>query len=198
MDITKFIISDSEYIKFHFEQLEQLNHSVCVLCYKIDVDYVDEKQNVCIKFGYTEVAHVCYLLTKSSIVPELIDNKMQLSKHLISLGLEVNNYFEGISESDDCFKYLFLSNSHKQVRPYYNSWLYNNESGDIIFEITPFYPWHDPTEANNPDFVSYETWIKDYKPKVRTTVSSKNIYQWIQQGKKWCKFLEDNDQKSCC
>lgn len=199
MDITKFIISDNQYLKFHFEQLEKLSPNVCIPCYKIEVDYVNDKQNIDISFGYTEVSHVCYFFTKSSLISQLLNNKMNLSNDKIdNLGLEINQYFEGVSESDVCFNYLFLSNSHKRVRPYYNSWLYNDEIGNIVFEITPFYPWHDPAEADNPNFLSYETWIKDYKPIVKTTIPFHSLKQWIYQIKKWCKILENNDHKESC
>ena len=199
MDIARFRISDSQYIKFHFEQLEQLDPNICIPCYQIDVDYVDEKQNIDIKFGYTEVSHVCYFFTKSSFITQLLNNKMSLSKNMINdLGLEMNQYFEGISELDNCFNYLFLSNSHKQVRPYYNSWLYNDKEGNIVFEITPFYPWHDPSQEKNSNFISYEKWIKNYKSILKVIVPLKNIKQWVQQAKKWCKLLENNEQKLCC
>lgn len=199
MDITEFRISDNQYIKFHFEQLEQLDSNICIPCYKIDVSYVDKHQNIDIKFGYTEVSHICYFFTKSALIAKLLNNKMSLSENMINdLGLEMNQYFEGVSELDNCFNCLFLSNSHKQVRPYYNSWLYNDQDGNIVFEITPFYPWHDPAEGNHPNFVPYEKWIKAYKPIIKTTISRTYLKQWTQQVKKWCKILESDDYAESC
>ena len=75
-----------------------------------------------------------------------------------------------------------MCNDHLQIRPYYNSWLYNDEQGNIIFEITPFYPWFYVTKKTNKEKVSYKEWIENYKPTIKTIIPHKNLKKWIIQA----------------
>lgn len=56
----------------------------------------------------------------------------------------------------------------------YVTWLYNNHNKNIIFEITPAYPYFYCNKKTEPHYMSYKTWIKSYKPYFKTIIS-KNI-----------------------
>ncbi len=88
-------------------------------------------------------------------------------------------------------QYFFFSNDHKQIRPYYNSWLFNDPEGNIVFEITPFYPYVYETKKSHPDFITYKQFMKDYKLAVKTFIPKENLKQWIEQAKEIKKVFID-------
>lgn len=61
------------------------------------------------------------------------------------------------------------------------AWLYNNDDGEIILEITPSYPWHYNDPKDNECFVPYEDWIKDYKPLLITKIPKEIAKKWLKQ-----------------
>ena len=180
MDITKYIISDTQYLKMN---VECIHDDECKTCAHIDIDYVDEKNNTCIRFGYEVASSFCYFLVESGCIQRLLNGEMILSQSITNdLGFEMNQYVEGIQKSDDCFDYLLFSNSHKQIRPYFNSWMYNDIDGNIIFEITPFYPSHGKTKKAFPEKISYKEFMKNYQLIVKTIIPKENLEQWIKQA----------------
>lgn len=181
-NLTKFVISDTQYLKIN---PECIHDDDCKFCAEIDIDYVDEENNLCIRFGYQHASSIYYKIAESAQFQHLIDGKKTLDLVVENdPGFEWNQYYEGlIADTDVLEKYHCWSNSHKQIPPYFNSWMYNNQNGDVIFEITPFYPFHHETKKTHPGFVTYKKWIKDYKPTVITTIPKENLKQWIIQAK---------------
>lgn len=182
MDLTKFKITDTQYLKINPENIDK---DECKFCANVDIDYVDETNNICIRFGYEHFSSLCYFVAESGYIQELINEKKSLDESIMyDLGFEWNQFFQGVQKSNICFKYHCFSNDHKGIRPYYNSWMYNDENGNVVFEITPFYPWHGKTKKSNPDFITYKQFMKDYKPTLITTIPKENLKQWIDQAKK--------------
>lgn len=74
------------------------------------------------------------------------------------------------------------------------TWLYNNEKGEIILEITPSYPWHfsDPTPEEN--FIPYEQWIKDYKPFIIRTIPQEVAKRWLAQVEHLIEVFEKKEK----
>lgn len=72
------------------------------------------------------------------------------------------------------------------------TWLYNDKDGNIIFEITPFYPflYTDPEEEKN--YVTYDVWIKGYKPYFTTIISRKIAQQWLEKANHIVQQIKDN------
>lgn len=56
------------------------------------------------------------------------------------------------------------------------SWLYNDQYGNIILEVTP---WFNVRKYKNQ--VVYEKWIKNYKPILKRTIAPEIAQKWIQQ-----------------
>ena len=81
-----------------------------------------------------------------------------------------------------------------QIRPVVSAWLYNNATGDIVFEVTPTYPWHfsEPTDADK-DYMEYEDFMKDYKPLLIRTISTEVAQQWLVQAQDLLKHIEKNN-----
>lgn len=186
----KFMISDTQYIKINNKSIQD---DVCEQCTQTDIDYVDETSGVCLRFGYDDIDSICQTMVNSDQFKKLINGTNILDLSINSdLGFEYNEcYNKGIT-----FKYFkdcwFEGNRHKQIRPYYDSWLYNDKDGNIIFEITPFYPGHSVNKKTFPDRIPYKEWIKDYKPIIKVMIPKENVKQWIKQAKgltkamKWC------------
>ena len=197
--MTKFLISDEQYIKVHFEQLENLDSDTCITCYQVDVDYIDEKTNVVVKFGYDTVQDICFFIRQSSQIQRLLQQQSTLSEGNIGdLGFQLNQFNAGKQAYNKDFKYLWISNDHRQIRPYYNSWMYNDKKGNIIFEITPFYPWFDEDKIMGVQKIPYEEWIKGYKPIIKHIVPLQRLEEWMQQAKKMSEVLESNKHAKHC
>jgi hypothetical protein len=180
MNLTRFMISDTQYLTINPEDIDK---DACEVCAKIDIDYIDEEKNLCIKFENEALSDFCYKITKSGHIQKLIHGKMPIDSSIAGdLGFEWNQYFEGIIKDTEVIKYHFSSNCHKQIRPYYNSWLYNDKDGNVIFEITPFYPWH-RKKKSHPDFITYKQFMKDYKPILKTLIPKENLKQWFTQAR---------------
>jgi hypothetical protein len=190
-DLKKFIISDTQYLKINPN--ECIHEDECQFCAQIDMDYIDTKNNVCIRFGYKGASDFYYYIAESDTFKKLIKGTHILDISIINdIGFEWNEYFANKKKSTKVNQYHWVSNSHKGIRPYYSSWLYNNEQGNIIFEVTPFYPWFHNTKKTCPDKISYKEWIKSYNPAVKTIIPNKNLKKWITQAKKLGKIYKLN------
>ena len=134
MDITTYKISDNQYLKIH---PELINKDDCEVCAHCDIDYIDEEKNISIRFGYDTISSFCYSIARSERMQKLLHSGIVLDDNIANdPGFEWNQYYEGlIKDTDIIEKYHFEGNAHKQIMPYYNSWLYNDEKGNIFFEI---------------------------------------------------------------
>ncbi|MBP7854624.1 hypothetical protein KAZ82_01665 [Candidatus Babeliales bacterium] len=181
-NLTKFEISDTKYFKINPECIHK---DECEVCANIDIDYIDKANNICIRFGYTALSDFCYFIAESGGIQKLINGELRIDGSITDdLGFENNQYFKGITKKSVVFNYYFSSNDHKEERPYYNGWLYNDTDGNVIFEITPFYPFFYETRKTHPDFITYKQFIKNYKPTLKIIIRKENLTKWIIQAKK--------------
>lgn len=180
--LMKFMITDKQYIEVIPEAIGQDD---CEFCSRADIDYVDMEKNIKIRFGNNDADMFYGGFWNQNFIHDLINNKKPLDASLmLDLGFEWNQFYEGLIKNTDIFnKYHFVSNDHKQIRPYYNSWFYNDEHGNIIFEITPFYPFHYETKKSHPDFITYKQFMKDYKPTLKMIIPKERLIEWNEQAK---------------
>ena len=76
----------------------------------------------------------------------------------------------------------------------FQSWIYNDSDGNIIFEMTPMYTTHyDDKEFEYS--VLYEQWIKDYKPFLKRKIPRNVAQEWLLQANKILQQLEENVQR---
>jgi hypothetical protein len=74
------------------------------------------------------------------------------------------------------------------------TWLYE-KNGKFFFEITSDYPWHfsyPPSEKNKPP-LSYNKFIKTYKPYVLREVSLEILQQWLKETERLLNIIIAND-----
>jgi len=68
-----------------------------------------------------------------------------------------------------------------------STWLYNNTNGDIVLEVTPDYKWHFSVlegKPEDPNFVTYEEFMKDYNPLLRRVIPREIATEWLDQAMK--------------
>ena len=174
----KLNISNHEYLIVHTEELE--NTAEYKRCADLIIEYINTQTDISFMFGNEQAQNFCCLLLEYKRGQELLDNKKKIDPSIKDIGLEWNLYFNGNIKQTNAFDYRWTCNDHKQIRPYYNSWLYNDENGNIILEITPFYPWHNVNKRTQPNRISFKEWIKSYKSTVKTIIPKENFKKWIE------------------
>jgi hypothetical protein len=75
------------------------------------------------------------------------------------------------------------------------TWIYNDKQGNIIFEITPRYPGLF-AEDKSVIKISFEEWMKTYKPFIVRIISPEVAHQWIEQADKVTTYIEEKWTKS--
>jgi hypothetical protein len=187
MDITKFVITDKQYLKISHDTLpiEKLSdiENCCEYSY-IDIRYVDEDKNISILIGSYDTSSFSNKMATSKLLANVLEGKAVYDKTVNGdLGFLYNQYREEIIDSFIGFDYSFLAKFDREVGSAVESWLYNDKEGNIIFEITPLYPWNDPVLRKDPRRVTYKKFMKNYKPILQTIIPKESIRQWIKQGK---------------
>lgn len=122
------------------------------------------------------------------------------------IGYLYNEYFQRNGE----FVYEERGGRRRWVGERYNVWggryplwIYNNDDGDIVFEMTPSFPGDqlssspgeelDPGEVVNRQW--YEEWIKDYKPIFIQKMPRSVAQQWLDQADHILDVIEANVKK---
>lgn len=75
------------------------------------------------------------------------------------------------------------------------TWIYNDSQGNIIFEITQRYPGLF-AEDKRSIHISFEEWMKTYKPFVVRIISPETAQQWIEQADKIITYIKEKWAKS--
>lgn len=114
---------------------------------------LDESINNDIGFMYNQYNH--YFWVENSLIKEMF----------VHVPLEKSSEWIGM-------RYLLWE----------SSWIYNNKDGDIIFEVTPFYPYLHSDPAEEPRYVPYDLWIKDYKPRLIRVIPRAVAQEWLKQA----------------
>jgi len=74
-------------------------------------------------------------------------------------------------------------------------WMYNDHNDDIIFEVTPFYPYLfcEPNDEEN--YIPYYEWIKDYKPYFVAKISKGTAQKWLDKATDIIEQIDSNVEK---
>lgn len=195
MNNIKFKFTEKQYIYVVPESIDKDDCEVCIQC---KVIYIDENLGIAILFGYTE-AETFHGVFGFKGFNELLQNKLFFDNNKrMDPGFEYNQYCQGLIEDSDVIdKYFFESNSHQDIQPFYTSWFYNDKDGNIIFEISPFYPWFNiDNPENKGGFITYEMFMKNYKVVVRKVISRETLMQWDNQAKLYNPVISDAEKES--
>lgn len=151
----------------------------------------------------------------SSRLAKVIDNKLQLHESIVkNLGFMENEYdYEYPAHIHNSMFYqipykqsegtYWIGQDYKvwsvtgYADPFTATWLYNDVEGNIIFEITPLYRWSfREDEPEDPDFVTYEEFMKSYKPIIRRIIPRTIAQVWLKRAIRWYKIFYKNEQIS--
>jgi hypothetical protein len=124
-----------------------------------------------------------------------IDNKLLLHESLTEdLGIIWNykscqipyNFF--MMPTQDGKNLYWVGSNYKIGGTFYDTdyevttWLYNDEAYNIVLEVTPFYKWSlDEPEIDDPDFITYDEFMKNYKPLIHRVIPHQIAVQWLEQ-----------------
>jgi len=186
----KFMLTDEQYIHVIPELIENGSCGACAYCV---IDYVDEKLGISIRFGYTELETFHGLFGFRNF-DELLNNQLFFDNDKRrDPGFEYNQYRQGIIEDSDVMQnYFFEGNSYNGILPYYTSWFYNDKSGNIIFEISPYYPWFNVDNAESQSgFMTYVEFMKNYKVTIHKIIPRETLIQWNEQAKNDTHLFQD-------
>lgn len=88
----------------------------------------------------------------------------------------------------------FLVWSALGVKPYLETWLYNDKQGNIIFHVTELYcPDYDKPSAERKRL--YQEFMKNYKPLVVCTIPPEVAREWLEKCTWLLKVVEDNNPR---
>lgn len=129
---------------------------------------------------------------------DAIENKLELVPRDENLGYSWNQDLhntvikshEKLKNQDDWqgIKYLMWGGNA------IDTWMYNKD-GSLFIEITPGYKWHFQAPEKDEDFVSYENWIKKYRPIKLIEIDSNTAHSWMQKLEALMREIESNDAR---
>ena len=106
-----------------------------------------------------------------------------------------NSSTSELSNDTDWIGYKYHLWSARNGLISWDSWIYNDFDDSIIFEVTPIYPYLFSESEEEPNYISYEEWIKTYKPYFITTLSKETAEQWLKQAETIIKIVENNQKR---
>ena len=147
------------------------------------------------------------MLRFSDLLKKALNHKLFLNPSIIlDIGLHHNEYlYAGVNNPTDPFinndnnedwngyDYHLWSARNKLVS--LDTWIYNAPDRSIIFEVTPVYPYLFSEPEEEPDYISYEEWIKTYKPYFIATLSRETAQQWIEQAEEIIRMVDYNEKR---
>lgn len=167
-----------------------------------------------------ENVHCCYNadtfyinnLYKTSIASDFIRYSLEILKGLLAKALKnklklhrsITNdigylYNEELQDKPGLFyktskegRKFWVGESYSLWNSSLDSWIYNDERGNIIFEITPKYPWNYVEPKENEHYIPYEEWIKSYKPFLIRKIPIEVARQWLDQATSVLNKIEEN------
>ena len=142
-------------------------------------------------------------------INQCLNNKKRIPKELgknADLGLLWNNHIQKIILAEEAGKpfnsldwagisLFFLDNKCAGFKNC-NTFLYNDEQGNIIFETSAAYPWFFEDAPSPKLNISYNDWLPQYKILYKTTISREVAQEWIKQLNELYEKLDAN--MNCC
>jgi hypothetical protein len=74
-------------------------------------------------------------------------------------------------------------------------WVYNDVSGAIKLDFTPWYSGNYFDFEGETDFTQYDQFLKDYKPLFTRTIPREIAQQWLDQANSILKQIADNSER---
>jgi len=166
----------------------KLNAKVSVI---IEPDQYDADLVQCFREGYfsimennhkTVLCHsflISYLEEFAIALKQALHNNRQLDSYFIqNVGYYWNESINGHDEEHPFNEIYDILHAYTIWESHITTWIYNDNEGNIILEITPYYPHtHDP-EYSYQDFLQ---WMKNYKSLIKYIIPQETAQEWIHQ-----------------
>jgi hypothetical protein len=148
-----------------------------------------------------EMIKLCYFSLQSYIdkliefLQRSLQNQKQLPCYLAkNIGYVWNEYVnvsnhQKLSYADK--KYEFLENYYIWYSSY-TTWIYNDEQGDIILEVTPSYP---NTYSEKFSYKGFLAWMENYKSFLRVVIPQQVAELWLMQATQILAAIDENTQR---
>jgi len=174
-------------------------------CYEGDLIFKQSEQSLILSDDVIRISMQLLIL----LLKRVLKNELSLDRSIIQdVGFIYNQYChflwseEELSVADN-FLYEDGDKNKDWIGMRYHlwaggnnvTWLYNDKSGAIILEVTPFYPYLHVDPNEEPKYVFYGEWIKDYKPYFITTIPKETAQQWLEQAESVVKQISDNVER---
>ncbi len=114
------------------------------------------------------------------------DNNLKLPKNCETgtVGYELNNML--MYHNNDFFSQFWTWSS---ISSKADTLIYQADN-KIYIEIVPSYPWlFSEPELDNPEYITFEEFMKNYKPYVVETISRETAKEWLQQCEEILKII---------
>jgi hypothetical protein len=103
------------------------------------------------------------------------------------------NYSVNKENSEDLFdKHYNILKQYAVFQGVYVAFIYNDEQGNIILEITPSYPFTHPFKKHIRTYGYFLRWMSRYKTTYRTIISEDVAHAWIAQAQDILDVIEKN------
>lgn len=158
-----------------------------------DANFFLQNENEKIKLcSFSLPSYIDKFITNLS---DILQNKKQLpSCFLEDIGYAWNLYVN----SDNNSILLYANKKYNFLDDYYlwysscTTWIYNDDLGNIILEITPSYP---DTYSSNFSYQDFLQWMKSYKPLFKTIIPRKTAEQWLKQATEILMTIDENSEQ---
>ena len=201
MEIYKvqFILDEKE--KIVLESQDNFDELDC--CYKGKITFQKNNINILLSEDVIRDAmeNLNFLLKKS------LNKELYLHKSITQdIGFTYNQYSNDLRKDDLSLMNNFMYNElgkdkiwvwdkHYLWAGNFVTWIYNDNDGNIILEITPLYPYFDD-EKKNTFYISYDEWIKNYKPYLIRKIPMEIARQWLTQANEIIQRINANIERS--
>ena len=175
-----FSLNDTECISITLHK----PHDIIHCCYEIPLFFIKNKEKILLsKDSIRELIEIFNGLLKKALL-----NNLKLPASIsTNIGYLFNKEINEEKPNSE-LQYEKCENGNSWVGWKYKiwsyltaTWIYNDELGNIILEITPVYPktFRDPEE--DLDIENYQNWMKSYAPILIRTIPRNIAENWLKQ-----------------
>lgn len=193
-EILSLNLSETEKILFETDVLEK----DLLFCDEIYVNFDD--QNELYRLAYDCLQYNLHSL--EGLLTKAIKKELKLPVSIDNnIGYLWNIYLD--DREGEGFEYFLLEGRKKWIGTRYilwessssnlTTWIYNDRSENIVLEVTPDYRWHFMDPEPGDEFITFEEFMKNYKPLFRKVVPYSVAKEWLVKTQKLLKKIEPSD-----
>lgn len=198
MVIAKFFLNNAEYVAIECEDINSTDDLVLWADW-VKIFFISKSDKTKLFHDYPGEALHLFKVALSQVLNAKVDCGY-LQNYDIGFLYNDYNREEPLFIQDQRHKNKFVTSSLFESTGDYtvSTWLYQNEQEELIFEVTPNYPWTYRDPDPDEHFIEYEEWMKNYKPLVKRVLSPEVVKQWTKQLDELYAKVKENDERLRC